>query len=570
MTRSNETILNRILHHADENPDRIAWLQVAADGSTTSLSREDLVERAAGVAEALEAEGVHPGAIVALLIPHSEVLAVAWLGTLMHGAIPTILAEPSVRMVPAEYGKMLSHLLNYLAPAAVVVQGDRCQDAAKAADSVSGTRIIDVANMPPRGKWTGRRARSTDTAALQHSSGTTGQHKGVLMTNHQILDQVQSYARALNLDPALDKVASWLPLYHDMGFIACFVMPLVYGLETVQMSPFDWVARPWMLPVAVSATRATLSWLPNFAYHFLASRCTPLRLHGTDLSCWRQIINCSEPCTAAAFDRFYEHFAPYGVSRKAFGASYASAETIFAVSEGGVRRPLVVRHVDPHAFHAQAKLVDCVDGMPLVGCGTVIDGIEVEIRDEQFQAVLPDKIGEIWVTGPFLMQGYFRRSDLDAQVFYDGWYRTGDLGCIGKDGELYVTGRSKDLIIVGGINIPPQDIEQMVSELTGVIPGRAVVIGPWDKNLDTQRLVVLVESIVSEREERNRINISIRAAVATRTQVQVSDVRVFPRGTLRKSTSGKLSRRANLQLYEQGLSEEDAWANIGVGVLGEA
>ena len=381
-----------------------------------------------------------------------------------------------------------------------------------------------------------------------------------MMTNRQILNQIDSYARALKLDPAFDKVASWLPLYHDMGFIACFVMPLVHGIETVQMSPFDWVAHPWMLPVAVSARRATLSWLPNFAYHLLVTRCTPQHLETVDLSSWRQIVNCSEPCTYNAFERFCEYFAAYGLSRAALGVSYASAETIFAVTEGGVRRPVVVRRVDSRAYHAETRVVDSAAGMPLVGCGRTIDGARIEIRNERVEAVPPDTIGEIWVQASFLMQGYFCRPELDAEVLRGGWYRTGDLGCIDAHGELFVTGRLKDLIIVGGINVPPQDVEDIASTVPGVIAGRAVAIGVWDKALETQRLVVLVESLDRSAAERTRIDLAIRSAIAARTQVQVSDVLVLPRGTLRKSTSGKLSRAANLRLYEERVLESRLWA----------
>ena len=550
-----ETVLACVLRHAESVPDETAWLQVAPDGSTRRTSRAELVRRAAGVARALENEGVERGSIVPLIVPHTESLAAAWLGTLMRGAIPTILAEPSVRMPPEDYRKMLARLFLYLAPAAAIIQGKRCS----ASVSDIGVRRIDLDGVSPEDPAPSERGAAGDTVALQHSSGTTGMHKGVMMSNAQILDQVVSYGQALALDPATDKVASWLPLYHDMGFIACFVMPLVYGIETVQMSAFDWVIRPWMLPVAVSQTRATLSWLPNFAFHLLAHRCASEHLEGVDLSSWRQIINCSEPCTSSAFDRLHERFGPYGLSRTALGVSYASAETIFAVTEGGVRRPLVRREVDSQAFHSEFRLLDAPGGITVIGCGTPIAGASVQIRNGRFEKQQHDTIGEIWVKAPFLMQGYFRRPDLDEEVFREGWYRTGDLGCVGPDGEVYVTGRIKDLIIVGGINIPPQDVEEIASEVSGVIPGRVVAVGAWDSNLETQRLVLLVESSDGDAESRHRINRAIRAAVAARTQVQVSDVRVLPRGVLRKSTSGKLSRRANLQLYEDGPPEEALW-----------
>lgn len=551
------TVLARILRSAESAPDAIAWRQVEADGSDRAFTRRELVERAAGFASSLDAADVHPASVVPIIMPHDENLAAAWLGTLMHGAIPTILAEPSVRMQPDDYREMLRQLLSHLVPAAVIVDGERSRSVAKDVLAGAMTQTIDATLVPRTGtiKTPAGGSTSDHTVALQHSSGTTGRHKGVLMTNAQVLGQIEAYATALRLQSGADKVVSWLPLYHDMGFIAAFVMPLVYGMESVQMSPFTWITRPWMLFSAITKTRATLTWQPNFAFHYLASRVPDQQLVGVDLSSLRQVINCSEPCTPAAFGRFADRFAPYGLSRRALGVSYASAETIFAVTEGGVRRPLVWRSVDPQSRH-KLRLVDSTadDALNVVGCGTTIAGAHVSIRDSQMEPLPTDQIGEVWVSAPYLTQGYFRRPDLDEKAFRNGWYRTGDLGCLSADGELFITGRSNDLIIVGGVNITPEDIEELLSSYPGVIPGRVVAIGVWDANLDSQRLVVLLESSEKDDEGRSRLGMAVRRVVAAWSEVPASDVRIYPRGVLRKSTSGKLSRSANLLLYEKGLT----------------
>jgi len=549
-----DTVFGRIVAAAEQQPSAPCWTEVDAAG-TTPWARSELLARALGLADVLRGEGVKAGDLVAFVVPHCVQLPIAWLAAVSLGAVPTILAEPSVRMPADAYAEMMRHLLGYLEPRLVLGSSEKTVTAVRAAlpdarrcldlDTVAGARS-EAVRAPP--------ALTADAVvALQHSSGTTGRQKGVLMSNRQVLAQLESYGRALAIDPARDRIASWLPLYHDMGFIAALLLPLVTGVETVQMSPFYWVSKPWRLPQVVSERRCTLSWLPNFAFHLLAARCDVARLEGLDLSCWRQVIDCSEPCTASALDRFLARFQPYGLSRSALGASYAMAETIFAVTEGGVRRPLVRRTVDGPALRGEGRVADTTDagGLPLVGCGRPIEGIEVQVRDDAGGVKPADVVGELWVRGGFLMSGYFRRPEQTAAAVVDGWYKTGDLGCLAADGEVFVVGRSKDLLIIGGINIYPQDIEELVSQVPDVVPGRVVAIGRWSEELGTQRLVVMAETELSDEEARGRLNVAIRAKVGAYTEVQVSDVRLYPRNVLRKSTSGKLSRAMNAKLLEE-------------------
>jgi acyl-CoA synthetase (AMP-forming)/AMP-acid ligase II len=557
---AHDTVLSRILAHASRDPNAAAWTDCDAQGNRQTWSRGELTAHGAAVAEVLADAGVGHGDLVALVVPHGEALAAAWLGAVLRGAVPTILAEPSVRMPAEVYADMLGHLVRHLQPRAVLTSGERAAQLVRAA--AADIPCLDVAEMARAAPVKAHVAGASDVVALQHSSGTTGRHKGVVLTHAQVIAQIDAYAAALHLDPATDRVASWLPLYHDMGFIACFVLPLMTGIETVQMSPFQWVARPWLLPQMVAATRATLSWLPNFAYHLIASRCTDAHLAGLDLSCWRQVINCSEPCTASAFDHFRARLEGHGLAPSALGVSYAMAETVFAVTEAGVRRAVVERRVDGKVLAEQQRLVDAEGpgAVRLIGCGQPVAGCEVDVRDPNRQPVAADTIGEIWVRAPFLMRGYHLRPELDEQVLRDGWYGTGDLGCVAADGEVFVTGRAKDLLIIGGINVFPQDVEEIVAAVPGVVAGRVVAVGAWNAELETQRLVVLVEAEDGRPDARARLNLAIRTAVGTRAEVQVGDVRVWPRGTLRKSTSGKLSRAANLRHYLEGPGEDDHWA----------
>jgi len=325
-----------------------------------------------------------------------------------------------------------------------------------------------------------------DALFLQFSSGTTGLKKGVAVSAKALLWQVDTYADRIGLREG-DRIASWLPLYHDMGLIACFFLPLLRGVPLVAMSPFEWVAHPEMLLDAVTRHRASLAWLPNFAYNLLAARAGAAA--GADLSSLRALINCSEPVLESSHRLFLERFAPVGLRREALASCYALAENTFAVTSGGIERPLAT---------------ETRDGRVLVSSGRALPETAIRVLDPHGSPLAEGEMGEIAIATPCLFSGYVGNPQETAASLKAGWFHTGDLGFL-RDGELFVAGRIKDLLIIGGRNFYPQDVEALVDEVPGVIPGRCVALGVDDAALGTQVLVVIAEARLPEGAARDEL-----------------------------------------------------------------
>jgi len=385
---------------------------------------------------------------------------------------------------------------------------------------------------------------------LQHSSGTTGLQKGVALSHAAVLNQIESYARAIRLNDK-DVAVSWLPLYHDMGLIAGFILPILSRIPLVLMSPFDWVRAPYRLLQAISRYQGTLTWLPNFAFNFCAQKIRDRDLAEIDLSTWRAVINCSEPIHAASHQQFVERFAPYGFRPQAIATSYAMAENVFAVTQGGIESPVVVDLVQRRKFMTQ-KLAEPAspddEAFIMVSSGRPIDGTRIKVIDTKGHHLTDRIIGEIAIQSNCMLSGYFNRSDLTHKAFRDGWYLTGDLGYI-ADGELFVTGRMKDLIIVGGKNIYPQDLERLAGQVPGVHAGRVVAFGVFSEEAGTEEVVLLAEADTHQPHQRQTIADQIRSNVNQGSDIVLRYIEVLDRGWLLKTSSGKITRGANREKY---------------------
>jgi acyl-CoA synthetase (AMP-forming)/AMP-acid ligase II len=394
-----------------------------------------------------------------------------------------------------------------------------------------------------------------EIALLQHSSGTTGLQKGVALSHQAVFNQLGSYAEALQLRND-DVIVSWLPLYHDMGLIAGFVLPILSRVPLVLMSPFDWVRAPQRLMQSVGRYRGTLTWLPNFAYNFCAQKVRPSQLEGVDLSSWRAVINCSEPMHSASHHMFLERFHPFGLRPDALATCYAMAESVFAVTQGGIDSPVTVDHVDGRLLVTQQMAVHAQGSegvVQMLSAGPPIKNTRLRILDADGLDLPERRIGEIAIHSDCMLSGYFRRPDLTEKAFLDGWYLSGDLGYL-ADGELYITGRKKDLIIVGGKNIYPQDLERLAGEVPGVHPGRAVAFGVFNTEMGTEDVVMLVESDEDNPAKRQAIAEQTRQRVTRGSDVALRNVQVVERGWLLKTSSGKIARSANREKYLKELS----------------
>jgi fatty-acyl-CoA synthase len=520
-----------------------------------ALSRQELTAAAAGYANALEAAGIQPGEVVILILQHGQDLVAAFFGAILHGAVPSIMPFLTEKLLAERYRADLASLVRITKPAAIITYPE-FEGEVRAALAESGPvravlvsdQIVVAATLAPD-LWPGLVAAPDDIVLLQHSSGTTGLQKGVALAHRPVLNQLHSYSQAIQLQ-ADDVIVSWLPLYHDMGLIAGFLLPVLMGIPLVLMSPFDWVRAPQRLMQAVSAYRGTLSWLPNFSYTFCAQKVRDRHLEGVDLSSWRMVINCSEPVRAESHVRFYERFAPYGLRREALAVSYAMAENVFAVTQTPPATLPKIDRVDRELFQHQGTALAPLDARPvleLVSCGPPIQRTLVRALDAAGDPLPERQEGELAVQSDCMLTGYYHRPDATAKTMRDGWFLTGDYGYL-AGGEVYVTGRKKDLIITGGRNVYPQDIELLAGDIEGVHPGRVVAFGVFDEETGTEE-VVLVAEVDAVEDERLRIADSIRRRVTQGSAIALRQVHLVDRGWLVKTSSGKIARAANREKW---------------------
>lgn len=537
-------------------PASAAWLTLLdSDGELAQLTYSDLVGEAWRWTEAYRGRGLTVGTRIVIVLDHSVDLYAAHCGALLGGYVPVIFSPPSPKQdIDFYYRSLKAQVFN--ANGKLVVTTPEFEAAIRARPVLDeGRAILTQSAVSVSAKPAPFAGTPEDTAILQYSSGTTGRKKGVCFSHRAVSWQIANYARAIGLG-GNDRIVTWLPLYHDMGFVACYLMPLLTGVPVVAMSPFDWVKRPAMLLEAIEAYKTTLCWQPNFAYNFLARNVSPDRRY--DLSSMRGFVNCSEPVAAASHRLFLERFAGEGVREEALAASYAMAENVFAVTAGGLGRPMTVDRVDARILREEHRAEpagpETTDVREIVSSGTPLPRTEIRVVNPRRQLRRKRALGEIAVKSPSLFRKYFRNPDETQKRLVDGWYFTGDLGYI-TDSEVFVLGRVNDMINIGGKNIFPEDIEATVSLVPGIVPGRCAALGIVDEELGTQKLAVIAETMESDPMARDRLRDEVRAAIVARNDVAVHDVLIVAHMWLVKSTSGKISRSANLERYFDLIAE---------------
>lgn len=514
---------------------------------TITVTRAEFRARVQRAAAALAQAGIAPRDLV--IIAHTQNLEsiYSFWGALWIGAVPSMFPTLTEKLDPAIYMASMRELVERSDVRAILTT-DEFTPALAALVSCpvipSHTLWREDLLIPPQ-----HQPDADEIAFLQHSSGTTGLQKGVALAHRAVLNQIASYSASLALTER-DVIVSWLPLYHDMGLIAGFLLPLIQGVPLVLMSPFDWVAHPALLFRAINEHGGTLCWLPNFAYNHCARRIRPRDIEGLSAASIRMFINCSEPVYAESHTLFAERFAPLGVRMEMLAVSYAMAENVFAVTQ---TPPNVIPHhdvIDRRALEAERRAVpipaDHPNAVIKVSCGPPIDGSDVRVVDDAGRP-LPDRhVGELAVRSDCMLTGYYRRPDLDP--FRDGWYLTGDNGYI-ADGEVYVVGRRKDVIINAGKNIYPQDIEAIANTVPGVHAGRAVAFGVPDEREGTELIALVAEVDTEDEDARREIAAALRAAVARGSMVTLSYVQLVDSKWLIKTSSGKIARAANREKW---------------------
>ncbi len=554
------TFSERLQSHLHQTPERVAATLQFANLPDLPISYSQLLRGAQGFSASLKKEGVAPGEVVLLILRHGEELIYSYFGAIIHGAIPSVMSFLTEKLSPERYRADLSTLISVTRPAAIVTYGefvDEVREALKGEDSV---RAVIVAESVPAEKvnissWSGLKRKPEDIALLQHSSGTTGLQKGVALSYQAVFNQLDAYSKVLGLNEK-DVIVSWLPLYHDMGLIAGFLLPIFYGIPLVLMSPFDWVRAPYRLMQSVSKYKGTLSWLPNFAYNFCAQKIRDRHLEGVDLSTWRAVINCSEPVRWESHLAFQEKFQAYGLPENALHSSYAMAENVFAVTQSTLGSKPRVEVIEREAFMMERVVRDANDkaSVTVMSSGHALPNVQIKIVDEKGNELPERVIGEIALKSDCMLTGYYNRPDATEKAFVDGWYVTGDYGFI-SGGEIFVSGRKKDMIIVGGKNVYPQDLEVLSYEVPGVHAGRSVAFGLFDEEQGTEEVVIIAEADSDDESENQKIAELIRQHVTKNSAIALRHVKVVGPKWILKTSSGKTARSANKEKYLQELGQ---------------
>ncbi|MFP2924137.1 fatty acyl-AMP ligase [Pyxidicoccus sp. 3LG] len=541
--------------HAEAHPERIHLFLREEDGTERPLTYGALWAKSSGVAAALADAGVERGEPVALMLRTEADFFSCFYGALLAGGIPTPLYPPFRLDRLEEYVGRQVGILRNASPRVLVTF-----DEARKVGALLKARVPSLRHMLTPGglTWTDAsapavHAEATDGALLQYTSGSTGAPKGVLLTHGNLLANIRAIGSAMRVGSE-DVAVSWLPLYHDMGLIGAWLMPLTYGVPVTFLSPLAFLTRPARWLHALHAHRGTLSAAPNFAYDLCVKKVRDEELQGLDLSAWRVALNGSEAVSPETLEHFTRRFAPYGLKAGALFPAYGLAEVSVALTFPPPGRPPRIDTIEREPFERKGDARPTEDGtrtLRFVSCGSPLSGYAVRIIGPRGQPVGERVRGHIELRGPSVTPGYYRNPMATQAVMHDGWMDSGDLGYL-ADGELYVTGRSKELIIQAGRNLYPSEIEELVGEVPGVRKGCVAAFGQPDPRVGTERLVVVAETRERSPERRARLRSSIVRRVAEVLELPPEEVVLAPPGAVRKTSSGKLRRGATREAWVDG------------------
>ncbi|MFT4703044.1 MAG: fatty-acyl-CoA synthase [Bradymonadia bacterium] len=553
-----ETLAAAIIGAGDRYPENGFIFQDVAGKESTYLWAD--VERAtAARAAALQAQGLKKGDRVGLIVIEPEDFVLNFFGAIRVGIVPVPLYPPLSMGELDAYIERLAGILR-TSGASLLITSERLKNVLwGVVDKVpSLTRLMTLEQMKQStGEPTHVEVTPDDVCFLQYTSGSTSDPKGVVVTHANLVANVTAIMHHMQLDPTKDKILCWLPLYHDMGLIGFVISALVWGQTCVLVPTLRFLKRPNTWLASVSEYKATITFCPPFALALAVRRAKPADLEKWDLSSLRCVGVGAEPINADAARQFTEVFHEHcGLPQHAVLPAYGMAEATLAISLKPPNDVFRTRFVDPQRFEAEGLAVDVPDGetaLEHVSCGVPFPLHEVTIVDPESGAELEEsREGEICVAGPSVCAGYFQNPEASAESFRDGRLHTGDLGYL-ADGQVYVTGRLKDLIILNGRNIHPQSLEWPLYEVEGVRKGNVVAFSvPGDS---TEELVVALE----RRGDSDPVVLeaAVRAKLSDDFGVSPAHVIVIDANLLPKTSSGKLQRRKTRQLYlGQGLGSQ--------------
>lgn len=521
-------------------------------------SYSDLFERSLRYAAQLRRGGVKHGDRVVIVLPTCLEFPVSFFAVLLLGAVPVPAYPPVVLDRPTDALNRLSHIAQHCGAAWVICNAMlhpyvgglalTCPQLKQffITEELEQSRGI-LATLPE--------ASGDDAALIQYTSGSTAKPKGVLLTHFHLVANIHAIGAACQVRRT-DVGVSWLPLYHDMGLIGTMLFCFYWRLPLVLMPPTMFVARPEQWLWAIHRHRGTLSASPNFGFSRVAKKVdvAQLQSQGLDLSSWRLALNGAEIVSIKTIQTFESMLAPLELVSGTCQPVYGLAEATVAVTCARPGQSRAVETVSRAAL-AEGKVNAAAEGtsdsLSVISISAPLSGYALQIVDDHGTILGDRQVGHLEVRGPSVMQGYYRNPEATAQALRDGWLRTGDLG-YRSDGNYFITGRAKDVMIVHGRKYHPEDVESACEHVSGVRAGCTVAFSYYDQELQSERVVVAVESRFARASERKALREVVAEAVAMRCELRLDDVLVVAPNTLPKTSSGKKQRALSRQRYLAG------------------
>jgi 1-acyl-sn-glycerol-3-phosphate acyltransferase len=549
------TLVEVLEWHVARTPDRTHVLLYGEDGQSVAITYADLLRAARGIAAGLAARGLLPQQAVALMLPTGRDYLACFYGILLAGGIPVPIYPPARLAQIEDHLKRHARILDNAQAVFIITVPQAKTVAALLSARVSSLAGIvtpeEIAAAPVALHY---RAFPDDIAFLQYTSGSTGDPKGVVLTHANLLANLRAMGPAFRVTSE-DVFISWLPLYHDMGLIGAWFGSLYFAMPLVLMSPLAFLARPSRWLQAISRHRGTLTAAPNFAYELCAKKLDDADLAGLDLSSLRLALNGAEPVSPTTLEAFIERFVPHGLQPEAITPVYGLAECSVGLAFPPLERGPRIDAIRRDVFMREAHAVPAEEGGPDVlrvpACGRALPGHQIRIVDEAGDE-LPDRhVGCLQFRGPSATRGYFRNPEATAHLFRDGWLDSGDYAYM-VEGEIYLTGRVKDLIIRGGRNLYPYELEEAVGAIPGIRKGCVAVFASTDPANATERLVVMAETREQDAEALEALRRKINEAAIDAVGMPADEIVLAPPHSVLKTSSGKIRRAASREAFERG------------------
>ncbi|MDP4006220.1 AMP-binding protein [Methylobacterium sp. NEAU K] len=554
--RQAETLIDVLAFHVGRHPDRQHLRLCLEPDRETVLTYVGLDRRARALAAGLRERGLGVGDRVALMLPTGPDFFPAFLGVLLAGGIPVPLYPPFRRSQIEDHLERQVHILGNAEPRILVAGSEIKAFADLLRDRVAPLREVvtpdDLASAAPLTQAAA--ATGATVALIQYTSGSTGDPKGVVLTHANLLANIRAMGLALGAS-STDVVVSWLPLYHDMGLIGCWLGSFYYGAPAVIMPPLAFLADPGRWLRAIHRHRGTISAAPNFAYELCLKTLRDQDLAGLDLGSLRVLTNGSEPVSADTLARFAQRFGAFGLRPEVLAPVYGLAECAVGLAFPPLGRGPRIDRIDRDALSHEgvARLAgpDTAHPVAMVACGRPLPGHQIRVVDEAGRE-LPERVeGRLQFKGPSATAGYFRSPEKNRALFDGDWLNSGDLAYI-AGGDVYVTGRTKDIIIRAGRKLYPQELEEIAGTVQGVRKGCVVAFASSDPKSGTERLVVVAETRLGDPRERDALRRSVMDRLAAVLEQPPDEVLLCQPHTVPKTSSGKIRRAEARARYEAG------------------